>query len=60
MDAHEEHAATLTEHFEEELPLLYPGLVGGSAGIVAPVPLDDVADGQGTPACLHGVEDILL
>lgn len=35
----------LTEHFEEELPLLRPRLVGGPAGVGPPVTLSDVADG---------------
>lgn len=35
----------LTKDFEEDLPFLRPCLVGGLAGVGAPVALADVADG---------------
>lgn len=51
---------TLTEHFEEELSLLRPCLVGGLAGVGSPVALSDVTDGQHAPPTVQPVEDVLL
>lgn len=50
----------LTEHFEEELPLLRAGLVGGPAGVGPAVALPDVADGQHAAPALQLVEHVLL
>lgn len=50
----------LTEHFEEELPLLRAGLVGGPAGVGPAVTLPDVADGQHAAPALQLVEHVLL
>lgn len=50
----------LTEHFEEELPLLGARLVGGPAGVAAAVTLADVADGEHAAAAVQPAEDVLL
>lgn len=52
--------SSLTKHFEEELSLLRPRLVGGLAGVGTAVTLADVADDQHAAPALEPVDDVPL